>query len=40
MKEKIQTFLIVTAFLAMLVFPLVMMFLYPEAYVLPVYNLL
>jgi len=40
MKEKIQTFLIVTAFLAAIIFPLVMIILYPEAYVLPVYNLL
>jgi len=39
MKEKIKTFVIIAAFLAAIIFPLVMIILYPEAYVLPVYNL-
>jgi len=39
MKEKIKTIGIVLMFLAMIIFPLLMMFIYPEAYLMPVYSL-
>jgi hypothetical protein len=39
MKEKIKTIGIMLMFLAMIIFPLLMMLIYPEAYVMPVYSL-
>ena len=39
MKEKIKTFGIIVAFLAAVIFPLLMIIIYPESYILPVYSL-